>query len=154
MSRGAGGKPGRAAKALLNDTVSRTLAEELYGPVMEIGPAIVVFIHTADGGTGGGLTPDVIQQLAYVLPMSTVFWVFSVMPTQTELSLQGPRTVAPNIGKMIKVIRRISAEDYSSIPFDCREAIREVAPMRRTDESYEFKHSRIALFPMSNDHFA
>jgi hypothetical protein len=26
--------------------------------------------------------------------------------------------------------------------------------MRRTDKSYEFKHSRIAIFPMSNDHFA
>jgi len=154
MSRGAGGKPGRAAKAVLNENVSRTLAEELYKPVMEIGPAIVVFIHTADGGTGGGLTPEVLQQMAYVLPMSTVFWVFSVMPTQTDLSLQGPRTVAPNIGKMLKVIRWISAEDYSHIPFDCREAIREVAPFRRTDKSYEFKHSRIALFPMSNDHFA
>jgi hypothetical protein len=154
MSRGAGGKPGRAAKALLNKEVSRNLAENLYKPIMDIGPAIVVFIHTADGGTGGGLTPEVLQQLAYVLPKSTVFWVFSVMPTQTDLSLQGPRTVAPNIGKMLKVIRWISAEDFSHIPFDCREAIREVAPMRRTDKSYEFKHSRIALFPMSNDHFA
>jgi hypothetical protein len=121
---------------------------------MAIGPAIVVFMHTADGGTGGGLTPEVIQQLAYVLPMSTVFWVFTVMPTQTDLSLQGPRTVAPNLGKMLKIIRRVSAEDYSHIPFDCREAIREVAPMRRTDKSYEFKHSRVAMFPMSNDHFS
>ncbi len=154
MSRGAGGKPGRAAKAVLNTDVSRTLAEKLYKPIMDIGPAIVVVIHTADGGTGGGLTPEVMQQLAYVLPSSTVFWVFSVMPTQSDLSLQGPRTVAPNIGKMLKVIRRISSEDFSQIPFDCREAIRVVAPMRRTDKSYEFKHSRIALFPMSNDHFA
>ncbi len=154
MSRGAGGKPGRASKAVLNTEVSRTLAEKLYRPVMEIGPAIVVLMHTADGGTGGGLTPEVLQQLAYVLPMSTVFWVFSVMPTQSDLSLQGPRTVAPNIGKMLKVIRWITAEDFSHIPFDCREAIRAVTPMRRTDKSYEFKHSRIALFPMSNDHFA
>lgn len=154
MSRGAGGKPGRAAKALLDENVSRTLAEMLYRPVLEIGPAIVVFMHTADGGTGGGLTPELLQQLAYVLPMSTVFWVFSVMPTQTSLSLKGPRTVAPNIGKMLKVIRRVCSEDYDQIPFDCREAIRDVTPMRRVDESYEFKHSRIAIFPMSNEHFA
>jgi len=154
MSRGAGGKPGRAANALLDENVSRTLAEMLYRPVLEISPAIVVFMHTADGGTGGGLTPELLQQLAYVLPMSTVFWVFSVMPTQTSLSLKGPRTVAPNIGKMLKVIRRVCQEDYDQIPFDCREAIREVTPMRRVDESYEFKHSRIAIFPMSNEHFA
>jgi hypothetical protein len=154
MSRGAGGKPGRAAKAILNTDVSTTLAEKLYRPIMEIGPAIVVLMHTADGGTGGGLTPELLQQLSYVLPMSTVFWVFSVMPTQSDLSLQGPRTVAPNIGKLLKVIRWITTEDYSHIPFDCREAIRSVAPMRRKDKSYEFKHSRIAIFPMSNDHFA
>jgi hypothetical protein len=154
MSRGAGGKPGRAAKAVLNTDVSRTLAEKLYKPIKDLGPAIVVFMHTADGGTGGGLTPEVLLQLAYCLPMSTVFWVFSVMPTQSDLSLNGPRTVAPNIGKMLKMIRYISSEDYSHIPFDCREAIRSVAPMRRTDKSYEFKHSRIAIFPMSNEHFA
>jgi len=154
MSRGAGGKPGRAVKAILNEDVSRTLAKQLYKPINDIGPAIVVFMHTADGGTGGGLTPELIQQLAYVLPQSTVFWVFTVMPTMTNLSLQGPRTVGPNIGKMLKVIRRISEQDYNKIPFECREAIREIVPHKRTDKSYEFQHSRIALFPMSNDHFA
>ena len=114
MSRGAGRKPGRAVKAVLNEDVSRTLAEQLYKPISDIGPAIVVFMHTADGGTGGGLTPELIQQLAYVLPQSTVFWVFTVMPTMTSLSLQGPRTVGPNLGKMLKVIRRIAENDYYS----------------------------------------
>jgi len=154
MSRGAGGKPGRAFKAVLNKEVSKTLAEQLYKPIADIGPAIVVFMHTADGGTGGGLTPELLQQLAYVLPQSTVFWVFTVMPTITSLSTQGPRTVAPNIGKLLKVTRRISERDYNQIPFACREAIRAVVPERQSDRSYEFKHSRVALFPMSNDHFA
>ncbi|MCK4265712.1 MAG: hypothetical protein KAX31_00410, partial [Thermoplasmata archaeon] len=154
MSRGAGGRPGRALKAMLNEDVSRNLAENLYKPISEISPAIVVFIHTADGGTGGGLTPELLQQLAYVLPQSTVFWVFTVMPTMTSLSLQGPRAVGPNIGKMLKVIRRISNRDYNQIPFECREAIRQVVPARSSDRSYEFQHSRVALFPMSNDHFS
>ncbi len=154
MSRGAGGKPGRAVKAVLNEDVSRTLAEQLYKPISDIGPAIVVFMHTADGGTGGGLTPELLQQLAYVLPQSTVFWVFTVMPTMTSLSLQGPRTVAPNLGKMLKVIRRIAEKDFNEIPFECREAIRQTVPQKRKDRSYEFLHSRVALFPMSNDHFA
>lgn len=154
MSRGAGGKPGRALKAVLNEEVSRTLARELYKPVADIGPAIVVFMHTADGGTGGGLTPELIQQMAYVLPQSTVFWVFTVMPTMTSISLQGPRTVAPNFGKLLKVVRRIAEKDYHEIPFECREAIRVTVPEQRMDRSYEFVHSRVALFPMSNDHFA
>jgi hypothetical protein len=154
MSRGAGGKPGRALKAVLNEEVSRTLAEQLYRPIAEIGPAIVVFMHTADGGTGGGLTPELIQQMAYVLPQSTVFWVFTVMPTMNEISLQGPRTVAPNLGKLLKVIRRVAERDYNEIPFECREAIRAAVPEAKADRSYEFKHSRVALFPMSNDHFA
>ena len=154
MSRGAGGKPGRAVKAVLNEEVSRTLAEQLYKPINDIGPAIVVFMHTADGGTGGGLTPELIQQLAYVLPQSTVFWVFTVMPTMTSLSLQGPRTVGPNLGKMLKVIRRIAERDFNEIPFECREAIRQTVPQKRQDRSYDFLHSRVALFPMSNDHFA
>lgn len=154
MSRGAGGKPGRAVKAILNEEVSRTLAQQLYKPISEIGPAIVVFMHTADGGTGGGLTPELIQQMAFVLPQSTVFWVFTVMPTMTSISLQGPRTVAPNLGKLLKVIRRIAERDYNEIPFECREAIRMTVPETKTDRSYEFAHSRVALFPMSNDHFA
>lgn len=154
MSRGAGGKPGRALKAVLNEEVSRTLAEQLYKPVADIGPAIVVFMHTADGGTGGGLTPELIQQMAYVLPQSTVFWVFTVMPTISSISLQGPRTVAPNLGKLLKVIRRIAERDYHEIPFECREAIRSTVPEARIDRSFEFVHSRVALFPMSNDHFS
>jgi len=154
MSRGAGGKPGRAAKAVLNKEVSRTLAERLYAPILDIKPAIVVILHTADGGTGGGLTPEVVLQLAYVLPQSTVFWVFSVLPTMSQLSMQGPRTVGPNIGKMLKTIDKVSERNYDNIPFDCREAIREVAPPREEDLSYKFHHSRIAMFPMSNDHFA
>ncbi|MDO9537811.1 MAG: hypothetical protein Q7J68_05795 [Thermoplasmata archaeon] len=154
MSRGAGGKPGRALKAVLNEEVSRTLAKELYKPVSDIGPAIVVFMHTADGGTGGGLTPELIQQMAYVLPQSTVFWVFTVMPTMSSISLQGPRTVAPNLGKLLKVVRRIAERDYNEIPFECREAIRATVPEAKADKSYEFRHSRVALFPMSNDHFA
>jgi hypothetical protein len=142
MSRGAGGRPGRAAKAVLNEEVSETLARELYKPIAEIGPAIVVFIHTLDGGTGGGLTPEILQQLAYVLPTSTVFWVFSVMPTQTPISLQGPRAVALNVGRMLNIIRRVSDRDFDQIPFECREAIRSLVPVKKEDQSYEFQHSR------------
>ncbi len=154
MSRGAGGKPGRATKAVLNTEVARILAEQLYKPIADISPAIVVFIHTADGGTGGGLTPELLHQLAYVLPMSTVFWVFTVLPQQSALSLKGPRTVGPNIGKMLDVIRRVCDRKYDRIPFQCREAIRAVVPVGRKDRSDEFKFSRIAMFPMSNHHFA
>ena len=154
MSRGAGGRPGRAAKAVLNKEVSETLARELYKPISDIGPAIVVFIHTLDGGTGGGLTPEILQQLAYVLPASTVFWVFSVMPTQTPISLQGPRAVALNVGRMLNTIRRVSDRDYDQIPFECREAIRSLVETKQEDQSYEFRHSRVAMFPMSNQHFS
>ncbi|MGA1872518.1 MAG: hypothetical protein ACMUHY_02505, partial [Thermoplasmatota archaeon] len=95
MSRGAGGRPGRAAKAMLNNDVVENLAENLYAPISREEPAIVVIIHTADGGTGGGLTPEILQHLGYSLPMSTIFWVFTVLPQRTALALQGPRTVAP-----------------------------------------------------------
>jgi len=158
MSRGAGGRPGRAAKAVLNDNVAKTLAEKLYKPISDIGPAIVVVVHTADGGTGGGLTPEVIQHLAYALPMSTIFWVFTVLPRRNSLSLRGPRTVAPNMGKLLKVARQItrsaSRADYFRIPSNCREAIDNVIKERESDQSYEFISSRIALFPLSNHHFA
>ncbi len=154
MSRGAGGRPGRATKAVLNTEVARILAEKLYKPIADISPAIVVFIHTADGGTGGGLTPELLHQLAYVLPMSTVFWVFTVMPQQSALSLKGPRTVGPNLGKMLDVIRRVCDRKYDRIPFQCREAIRAVVPVAKKERSDEFKFSRIAMFPMSNHHFA
>ena len=154
MSRGAGGRPGRATKAVLNHEVARILAEKLYKPIADISPAIVVFVHTADGGTGGGLTPELLHQLAYVLPMSTVFWVFTVLPQQSALSLQGPRTVGPNLGKMLDVIRRVCDRKYDRIPFQCREAIRAVVPAAKKDRSDDFKFSRIAMFPMSNHHFA
>jgi len=154
MSRGAGGKPGRAAKAVLNEDVSGTLAQQLYKPITGIGPSIVVFIHTLDGGTGGGLTPEIIHQLAYVLPMSTVFWVFSVMPTQTPISMQGPRAVALNVGRLLITLRKVCDRDFDQIPFECREAIRGLVPVRQQDQSYEFQHSRVAVFPMSNQHFA
>jgi len=154
MSRGAGGRPGRAAKAMLNDDVVKNLAETLYKPIAEQPPAIVVIIHTADGGTGGGLTPEVLQHLGYALPMSTIFWVFTVLPKRNPLSLQGPRTVAPTMGKLLQVTRRISDRNFSNIPFSNREIINSAIARREADQSYEFSHSRIALFPLSNHHFA
>ena len=154
MSRGAGGRPGRAAKAVLNDDVVKNLAFNLYKPISEAEPAIVVIIHTADGGTGGGLTPEVLQHLGYCLPMSTIFWVFTVLPKRTALSLQGPRTVAPTMGKLLKVARRVTRRDFTNIPFRCREVINSAIEVRKLDQSYEFQHSRIAIFPLSNHHFA
>lgn len=154
MSRGAGGRPGRATKAVLDKEVARTLATRLYKPIVDIGPAIVVLIHTADGGTGGGLTPELLQQLAYVLPNSTVFWVFTVLPQRSKLAMQGPRTVAPNLGKLMAMVRRIAERDYNNIPFACREAIREIVPPSLEEQSDEFRFSRVAVFPMSNDHFS
>jgi len=154
MSRGAGGRPGRAAKAILNDEVVKTLAERLYKPIADIGPAIVVVVHTADGGTGGGLTPEVIHHLAYALPLSTIFWVFTVLPRRNSLSLRGPRTVAPNMGKLLKVARQVSKQDFRSIIYGCGEIIDTVIEKKETDQSYEFNFSRIALFPLSNHHFA
>ena len=154
MSRGAGGRPGRAAKAVLNDDVVRNLAVNLYKPISEIRPAIVVIIHTADGGTGGGLTPEVLQHLGYILPLSTVFWLFTVLPRRTALALQGPRTVAPTMGKLLKVCRRISNRDFTKIPYECRTVLNETIKQKATDQSYHFQHSRIAIFPLSNHHFA
>ncbi len=154
MSRGAGGRPGRAAKAMLNDDVVANLAENLYKPISEVAPAIVVIIHTADGGTGGGLTPEVLYHLGYYLPLSTIFWVFTVLPQRTALSLKGPRTVAPVMGKLLKVAKRISNRDFTSIPYTCREVIDKFIERREEDQSYEFEHSRVAIFPLSNQHFA
>lgn len=154
MSRGAGGRPGRAQKAVLNDEVVKNLAFNLYKPISEQEPAIVVIIHTADGGTGGGLTPEILLHLGYCLPMSTIFWVFTVLPKRTALSLQGPRTVAPVMGKLLKVARRISRRDFTQIPFRCREVINSAIEQKRLDQSYEFQHSRIAIFPLSNHHFS
>ncbi|MCK5561058.1 MAG: hypothetical protein KAJ51_10710 [Thermoplasmata archaeon] len=154
MSRGAGGRPGRAAKAVLNEDVVRNLADNLYVPITEIEPAIVVIIHTADGGTGGGLTPEILQHLGYVLPASTVFWLFTVLPRRTALALQGPRTVAPTMGKLLKTARRISDRDFTRIPHDCRHVLDSTLERQDADQSYEFQHSRIAIFPLSNHHFA
>ncbi|MGA1847943.1 MAG: hypothetical protein ACMUHB_01260 [Thermoplasmatota archaeon] len=154
MSRGAGGRPGRAAKSMLNNDVVRNLAENLYEPISKEQPAIVVIIHTADGGTGGGLTPEILQHLGYSLPMSTIYWVFTVLPQRSALSLQGPRTVAPVMGKLLKTARRISNRDYTNIPYQCREIINNHIVRTETDQSYEFQHSRIAIFPVSNEHFA
>lgn len=154
MSRGAGGRPGRAAKAVLNDEVVKNLTFNLYKPIQEAEPAIVVIIHTADGGTGGGLTPEILQHLGYCLPMSTIFWVFTVLPKRTALALQGPRTVAPVMGKLLKIARRISRRDFTQIPFRCREVINSAIVQKRLDQSMEFQHSRIAIFPLSNHHFA
>ncbi len=154
MSRGAGGRPGRAAKAVLNEEVVQNLADNLYKPISEIEPAIVVIIHTADGGTGGGLTPEVLQHLGYVLPASTVFWLFTVLPRRSALALQGPRTVAPTMGKLLKIARRISERDFTRIPHDCRLVLNKTIKREDTDHSYEFQHSRIAIFPLSNHHFA
>lgn len=89
-----------------------------------------------------------------MLPSSTVFWVFSVMPTQTPISMQGPRAIALNVGRMLLTVRKISDRDFDQIPFECREAIRALVPVRQEDQSYEFQHSRVAVFPMSNQHFA
>jgi len=158
MSRGAGGRPGRAAKAVLNDEVVKTLVEKLYKPITDISPAIVVVVHTADGGTGGGLTPEVIHHLAYALPLSTIFWVFTVLPRRNPLSMRGPRTVAPNVGKLLKVARQVARQtskaDFSQIAFNCRTAIDALIERQESDQSYEFNCSRIALFPLSNHHFA
>jgi len=154
MSRGAGGRPGRAAKAMLNNDVVENLAKNLYAPVSREEPAIVVIIHTADGGTGGGLTPEILQHLGYSLPMSTIFWVFTVLPQRTALALQGPRTVAPVMGKLLKTARRISNRDFTNIPYQCREIINRNIIRKEMDQSYEFQHSRIAIFPVSNHHFA
>jgi len=154
MSRGAGGRPGRAAKVMLNNDVVQNLAENLYKPISEIEPAIVVIIHTADGGTGGGLTPEVLQHLGYYLPMSTMFWVFTVLPQRNALALKGPRTVAPVMGRLLKIARQISVRDFTNIPYQCREIIDKSITRKPTDQSYEFQHSRIAIFPVSNQHFA
>jgi hypothetical protein len=154
MSRGAGGRPGRAAKVMLNNDVVSNLAENLYKPISDIEPAIVVIIHTADGGTGGGLTPEVLQHLGYYLPLSTVFWVFTVFPQRTALALAGPRTVALVMGRLLKVARQISNRDFTNIPYTCRETIDKSITRRDTDQSYEFQHSRVAIFPVSNQHFA
>jgi hypothetical protein len=154
MSRGAGGRPGRAANAMLNNDVVRNLAKNVYKPISDIGPAIVVIVHTADGGTGGGLTPELLQHLAYCMPLSTIFWVFTVFPQRTALSLKGPRTVAAVMGRLLKVTRRISESDYTNIPYKNREIINQFIKRREKDQSYEFQHSRIAIFPLSNQHFA
>jgi hypothetical protein len=154
MSRGAGGRPGRAAKAVLNEEVVDNLTRNLYKPISESEPAIVVIVHTADGGTGGGLTPEVLHHLAYTLPLSTIFWVFTVFPKRNALSLQGPRTVAPVMGKLLKVARRISQRDFTNIPYNCREVISRHIKLKSSDQSYEFQHSRVAFFPLSNHHFS
>lgn len=154
MSRGAGGRPGRAAKAVLNDEVVENLTKNLYKPIADIRPAIVVIVHTADGGTGGGLTPEVLNHLGFALPASTIFWVFTVFPKRSALSLQGPRTVAPTLGKLLKISRKISERDFTQIPYSCRNIIKDTLEVEDTDQSYEFQHSRIALFPLSNHHFA
>ena len=154
MSRGAGGRPGRASKAVLNEEVVRNLAQNLYKPISEIEPAIVVIVHTADGGTGGGLTPEILQHLGYVTPASTVFWLFTVLPRRTALALKGPRTVAPTMGKLLKVCRRISNRDFTKIPYECRNVLHKIVPIKSSDQSYHFQHSRIAVFPLSNHHFA
>ena len=154
MSRGAGGRPGRAAKVMLNNDVVENLAKNLYKPISEIEPAIVVIIHTADGGTGGGLTPEVLLHLGYYLPMSTMFWVFTVLPQRSALSLKGPRTVAPVMGRLLKIARQISTRDFTNIPYQCREIIDKSITRKPTDQSYEFQHSRVAIFPVSNQHFA
>jgi len=154
VSRGAGGKPGRAADAMRSDAVAGILAEELYKPFRAISPSIVVLIHSADGGTGGGLTPELLLQLGYALPESTVFWVFSVLPIQSELALSGPRTVGCALGRLLQVARNVSDERFDEIPFVCREAIDRLQGHRPTDGGYNFEHSRVALFPLSNDHFA
>ena len=154
MSRGAGGRPGRAANAMLNRDVVENLAKNLYKPIAEEHPAIVVIMHTADGGTGGGLTPEIIQHLAYCLPSSTIFWVFTVLPQRSALSLQGPRTVAPVLGRLLRVARKISNNDFTHIQYKSREVIDKYIKRREVDHSYEFQHSRIALFPLSNEHFA
>ena len=148
------GRPGRAAKAMLNNDVVENLAKNLYKPISEVAPAIAVIVHTADGGTGGGLTPEILQHLAYSLPMSTIFWVFTVFPQRSALALKGPRTVAPVMGRLLKITRRISARDYTNIPYQNREIINGHIERQETDESYEFRHSRIAIFPLSNQHFA
>lgn len=154
MSRGAGGRPGRAAKAMLNAEVVDNLARNLYRPIFEAKPAIVVIIHTADGGTGGGLTPEILLHIAYSSPMSTIFWVFTVLPQRTALSLKGPRTVAPVMGRLLKIARRISKADFTNIPYTNREIIDKHVPRQEKDQSYEFQHSRVAIFPVSNEHFA
>jgi hypothetical protein len=154
MSRGAGGRPGRAAKAMLNNEVVKNLANNLYKPIREAEPAIVVIIHTADGGTGGGLTPEVLQHLAYAMPLSTIFWVFTVLPQRTALALKGPRTVAAVMGRLLKISRRIANRDYTNIPYQNRQLIDTVIERQQIDSSYEFAHSRIAIFPLSNQHFA
>ncbi|MEA3557684.1 MAG: hypothetical protein U9R75_00350 [Candidatus Thermoplasmatota archaeon] len=154
MSRGAGGRPGRAAKAILNNDVVKNLAENLYKPISDVEPAIVVIVHTADGGTGGGLTPEILQHLGYSLPGSTIFWVFTVLPQRTALSLKGPRTVAPVMGKLLKTARRISTRDFTNIPYQNRDIINRNITRKEADQSYEFQHSRIAIFPVSNEHFA
>ena len=86
--------------------------------------------------------------------MSTIFWVFTVLPKRSALSLQGPRTVAPTMGKLLKIARRISRRDFTQIPFRCREVINSVIEVGKLDQSYEFQHSRIAIFPLSNHHFS
>ncbi len=154
MSRGAGGRPGRAANAILNNDVVENLALNLYKPISEIQPAIVVIIHTADGGTGGGLTPEILQHLGYYVPASTVFWVFTVFPQRSALALKGPRTVAPVMGRLLKVARKISDRDFSSIPWESREIIDRHIVKQQADHSFEFQHSRVAIFPISNQHFA
>ena len=100
------------------------------------------------------MTPEVLQHLGYVLPLSTVFWLFTVLPKQSALSLQGPRTVAPTLGKLLKIARRISDRDFTKIPYECRTVLNETIEQNETDQSYEFQHSRIAIFPLSNHHFA
>jgi len=153
MSRGAGGRPGRAAKAVLNDEVVQNLATNLYKPIADEKPAIVVIIHTADGGTGGGLTPEVLQHLGFILPDSTIFWVFTVLPKRNPLSLKGPRTVAPTMGKILMISRKISDRDFTAIPYSCRVILEKTIEKEKHDQSYSFQHSRIALFPLSNHHF-
>lgn len=154
MSRGAGGRPGRAAKAVLNEEVFMSLIEKLYKPIADVGPAIVVVVHTADGGTGGGLTPEVIHHLAYALPLSTIFWVFTVLPRRNSLSMRGPRTVAPNMGRLLEVARQVSEQNYFRISYNWQYLIDTVIEKKEADSSYEFNCSRIALFPLSNHHFA
>jgi hypothetical protein len=154
MSRGAGGRPGRASKAVLNEDVVQNLALNLYKPISDIEPAIVVIVHTADGGTGGGLTPEILLHLGHVTPASTVFWLFTVLPRRTALALKGPRTVAPTMGKLLKVCRRISNRDFTKIPYECRNVLNKIVPSKGSDQSYHFQHSRIAIFPLSNHHFA
>ena len=154
VSRGAGGKPGRAADAMRSEAVAKILCEELYRPLRDLSPSVVVLLHSADGGTGGGLTPELVLQLGYALPSSTVFWVFSVLPIQSELALSGPRTVGCALGRLLQVARNLSDERFDEIPFVCREAIDKLQGHRSTDGGYDFEHSRVALFPLSNNHFA